>query len=36
VCITYKPDADGNLRECKQEHRPKRVRFDECGFVVKP
>ena len=35
VCVTYKPDGDGNLRECGSEHRAKRVRFDECGFVVK-
>lgn len=35
VCVTFKPDADGNLRESGSEHRSKRVRFDECGFVVR-
>lgn len=35
ACVTFKPDADGNLREACVEHRSKRVRFDECGFVVK-
>lgn len=35
VCVTLRPDADGNLRECALEHRSKRVRFDECGFVVR-
>lgn len=35
ACVTFRPDADGNLRECAVEHRSKRVRFDECGFVVR-
>ena len=35
ACVTLKPDADGNLREASVEHRNKRVRFDECGFVVR-